>query len=246
MTRIRVPYHLDDHLPDFDAPLMTDATVSMILPDGTPWERLGHLYDAVGDTVADDVSAGQRPVVVSGDCTTSLGIVAGLQRANVDPGVVWFDAHGDVQTVETTASGYLGGMPLRILTGYGSDLIGDRLGLRPIDEGRIVLTDARDLDPPEAEYLAGSAIRRCAVTDLTADILPAGPVYLHIDADVVDESELPGLLYPTPGGPTLDTFGAALRRVLDAADVAAVGIGCTWRPAEGAAERLRPLLEQAF
>jgi arginase len=52
----------------------------------------------------------------------------------VDAGIVWIDAHGDVQTLETTASGYLGGLPLRLLVGYRPELIADRLGLRPVPE----------------------------------------------------------------------------------------------------------------
>jgi arginase len=52
---------------------------------------------------------------VLGDCTTALGTVAGLRHAGMDPGIVWFDAHGDVQTLETTASGYQGELPLRPL-----------------------------------------------------------------------------------------------------------------------------------
>ena len=52
-------------------------------------------------------------MIVSGDCTTSLGPVAGLQRAGLDVGIVWLDAHSDVQTLET--SGYLGGLPRRLL-----------------------------------------------------------------------------------------------------------------------------------
>ena len=71
------------------------------------WDRLAALYSLVGRAVADVAGRGVRPLVVSGDCTTALGIVAGLQRAGVDAELVWFDAHGDAQTLETTASGYL-------------------------------------------------------------------------------------------------------------------------------------------
>jgi arginase family enzyme len=81
-------------------------------------------------------------VVVSGDCTTALGTVAGLQRPGADPGIVWFDAHGDVQTLETTASGYLGGLPLRLLAGYRPELIAAPLGLRPVPERQILLAGA--------------------------------------------------------------------------------------------------------
>jgi arginase len=73
----------------------------------------------------------------SGDCTTALGAVAGLQHAGIDPGIVWLDAHGDAQTLETTASGYLGGLPLRLLVGYRPGLIGVHLDVDVIDPGAV-------------------------------------------------------------------------------------------------------------
>jgi arginase len=245
MAHILVPYHLDDHLPELDVPYEPDRTITADLPDGTPWQRMAALYRRAADAVADDVRAGGRPVVMSGDCTTSLAIMAGLQRAGIDPGIVWFDGHGDVQTLETTASGYLGGMPLRILTGYRPELISDDLGLRPVADDKIVLVDARDLDPPEAEFLTTSAVRRYGVDDLVADVIPAGPIYLHIDFDVVTPDELPGLLFPAPGGPGLSAVGAAIGRVTATGRVAAVGVGCTWHAGHGNAARVRPLLDEA-
>jgi arginase len=74
--------------------------------------------------------------VVSGDCTVSIGIATGLQRAGFDPSGVWVDAHGGVQTLETTTSGYIGGMALRFLVGYRPELFAERLGLRPVSEER--------------------------------------------------------------------------------------------------------------
>ena len=53
--------------------------------------------------------------VCPGDCATAIGTVAGLQRAGMSPGIVWLDGHGDVQTPETTSTGYLAGMSLRLL-----------------------------------------------------------------------------------------------------------------------------------
>ena len=117
--------------------------------------------------MAADAGFGGCPVVMSGDCNTSAGIMAGLQRAGADPAIVWFDAHGDVQTLETTTSGYLGGLALRLLTAYRPELIAARLGLRPVPEDRIVLAGARDLDPPEVTYLAGAQITRREVAGLT-------------------------------------------------------------------------------
>lgn len=246
MADILVPYHLDEHLPDLDVPLRPDTVVTAELPNGDPWQRMAHLYKLVAAAVSHDVRDGHRPVVLSGDCTTSLATVAGLQRARLDPGIVWFDAHGDVQTMETTTTGYLGGMPLRILTGYRPELIADALDIRPVAEDRVLLVDARDLDPPEADYLATAAIRRCQVDELTADHVPDGPVYLHVDFDVIDPGELPALLFPAPGGPPLDAVSAAISRVIATGRVAAVGLGCTWHPGHGAADRLRAPLDQAL
>ncbi len=235
MPIVLVPYHLDEFLPNLNAPLPAGHDLTAVveeLPEGDVWFRLAALYQPVADTVATQARAGGVPAVVSGDCTTSLATVAGLQRAGIEAGIVWFDAHGDVQTLETTTSGYVGGMPLRILVGYRPELIADALRLRPVPEERVVLVDARDLDPPEAEYLAGAAITRADVAALTAADLPPGPLVLHLDLDVVDAADLPGLRYPVSPGPSLPDTLAAARRVLDTGRVAALDIACTWYPGQ--------------
>ena len=81
MSVLRVPYHLDEYLPHLDLPLEQGRDITPALPAGDVWDRLGVLYSAVGQAVADITRSGARPVVVSGDCTTSLGIMAGLQHA---------------------------------------------------------------------------------------------------------------------------------------------------------------------
>ena len=243
MTVIAVPYHLDEYLPDLDLPFEPAETVTAEFPPGGPWERLAVLYDAVARAVAAAVLANTggragRPVVLTGDCLISLGIVAGLQCAGADPAIVWFDAHGDVQTPETTASGYLAGMSLRLLAGYRPELIAARLGLRPVSEHRIVLAGARDLDPPEVTYLAGAPIRRREVAGLTPAGLPGGPLYVHVDMDVIDAAGLPGLRYPAPGGPDAVQLADALRMLLATGQVAALGLACTWRPGRAAARHV--------
>jgi arginase len=124
-------------------------------------------------------------------------------------------------------------MPLRQLVGGADRTVAEQIGLRPVREEDVVLVDARELDPPEATFLAGSAIRRCAVDDI-GGALPGGPVYLHLDVDVVDPLDLPGLLFPTSDGPRLPTVAAAVRSVLASCSVVAVGLACTWRPGSGA------------
>ena len=173
--------------------------------------------------------------VVSGDCLVALGVVAGVQRAGIDPAVVWFDAHGDVQTAETTTSGYPGGMSLRILAGYRPPGLAGPAGLRPVAEGRLALVGARDLDPPEVEYLAGAAVRRLEVEEADAATLPRGPLVLHVDLDVIDPSDLPGMAFPAPGGPPASAVLAAVDRVLGTGRVVALSVAATWGPGRAGA-----------
>jgi arginase len=243
---IGVPYHLDEYLPGLDVPLRAGHTVTAKFSSDDVWDRLAVLYGAVADAVADAARRGERPVVVSGDCTTALGTVAGLQRAGAVAGIVWFDAHGDVQTLETTASGYLGGLPLRLLVGYRPELIAARLGLRPVPERQALLVGARDLDPPEVSYLEGAAIRQAEIADLDRASLPEGPLYLHVDLDVIDSAAVPGLRYPAPGGPSPGQVADAVRWVLGTGRVAAVGLACTWHPGNDAAARVGPHLAAAI
>jgi arginase len=243
---IGVPYHIEEYLPGLDVPVPAQDVVTAELTGTTVWERLAALYDRVADAVADAARRGDRPVVVSGDCTTSLATVAGLQRAGVDAGIVWIDAHGDVQTLETTASGYLGGLPLRLLVGYRPELIADRLRLRPVPQRQVLLVGARDLDPPEADYLDSAQIRRCKVAELGTADLPSGPLYAHVDLDVIDPAEVPGLRYPAPGGVTAAQLAAALHGLLGTGRVVAVGIACTWYPGHDAAARIAPHLRAAL
>jgi len=228
---IAVPYHLDEYLPDLDLPLTAQREVVVAsLPAGDIWGRLAALYGSVADEVAAVVEVGSCPLVVAGDCTTSLGVAAGLQRAGVDAAVVWFDAHGDVQTVETTTSGYVGGMPLRLLIGYRPELICEGLGVRAVPEERVMLVGARDLDPPEVEFLASSPIIRSDLAGFRVDDAPGGPLYVHLDVDIFDPSHVAGLRFPAPGGPTRDNVVEAVRALLDTGRVAALGVACTWYP----------------
>ena len=97
-------------IPGFDPGIPVDRQITVDLPASGTWQRMAVLYEAV----AREVCSRELPVmVVSGDCTTSLAVIAGLQRAGRDVGIVWIDAHGDFNTEATTPSGYLGGMPPR-------------------------------------------------------------------------------------------------------------------------------------
>lgn len=247
MTVIGVPYHLDEYLPDLDLTPEPAELITPELPVGEIWSRLAVLYTAVARAVTRGRADDGRPVVVaSGDCLTALGTVSGLQAAGAHPAVVWFDAHGDVQTPETTSSGYLAGMALRLLTGYRPELIAQSLRLRPVPEDRIMLVGARDLDPPEVTYLNQAPIRRPQVTELAVPDLPDGPLYVHVDLDVIDGAQLPGLRFPTSAGPDAGQLADALGLLLSTGRVAAVGVACSWFPGHDTARLITPYLEIAL
>jgi arginase len=233
MAVIVVPYHQDQRLGDDQLPLAVAGGVRLVdpaLPDGDIWRRLAALDGAAADQIATDVRAGGPTTVLSGDCLLAMAGLAGTQRAGVDPAIVWLDGHGDVHTLDTTTSGYLGGLSLRLVMGAHPELLAHPLGVEPVAEARCVLVDARDLDPPEVAFLAAGAVRRVGVRELEATSVPDGPLILHVDVDVTNPDELPGLLIPAPGGPAATEVVAAVRRILATGRVAVLDIACTWHP----------------
>ena len=236
---IVVPWHLDEHIPDFPVPVGTAATIDPPLPEkgdgeagGAVPSRMTVLHRAVADAVAE---AG-RPLLLSGDCPTSLGVVASLQRRHPEIAVVWLDAHGDFNTPAITISGYLGGMPLAMLAGHAPELFADPLGLRPVPEHNIVLADARDLDPAERDALAASQVRHISATAGAFQAALSGlgdlPVYLHVDVDIMDSTEVPGLRFPAGPGPTLRDVENCLTAITASANVVAACLACAWLPGQ--------------
>ena len=227
MTVLVVPFHLDERLAP---PPVPGTAVAPDLPAGGSPARVLELSRVVAARVAAAVTATGQAGVAAGDCVAALGVVAGLQSAGIDPAVVWLDAHGDYNTPATSPSGYLGGMPLAMLAGRDDLGLTAGLGLRPVAADRIVLAGARDLDPGEVDLLAADGVPQVPVPALGTGPLPPGPLYLHVDVDVIDAGELPGLRYPAAGGPDSAAVGAAVRRVLATGRVAAWTLACTWRP----------------
>jgi len=227
---IVTPWHLDEHIPAFPVPVGVAETICPALPAGPAPGRMTLLHRAVAGAVARTA----RPLVLSGDCPTALGTVAGLRGRHRELAVVWLDAHGDFNTPAITISGYLGGMPLAMLTGRAPELFCDPLGLRPVADTDVVLADARDLDPAERDILTASQVRRVPADPAAITTAVGGlgrtPVYLHLDVDVIDATQLPGLRFPSGPGPTFTQIEQCLAAACAAADVTAAGIACAWLP----------------
>jgi arginase len=206
-----------------------DAVTNDVVPHGVGLTaRMASLYGPLAEKVAGAVRAGERPVSLAGDCVSSLGVLAGLQRAGVAPQLLWLDAHGDFNTWATTPSGFLGGMPLAMMVGRGEQTLVDALGLRTIAEDRIVLADGRDLDPPERELLAQSAVRLLDV-DALSRFAPDCPLYVHFDCDIVRPEDSPAQSYLAAGGPSAAELEAIFRRLAATGAIAAVSLSA-WNP----------------
>ncbi len=182
--------------------------------DVTP-SQSGDPVVAVNQALADTIKAhaDKTPLIFAADCMSALGALKGLEAQQ--PGVVWYDSHGDFNTWGTTPSGFLGGMPLAMLTGRGDMQYMRGIDLAPMSDDDIVITDARDLDPEEAVALRQSKLTHVPnIDDLLTAPLPDRPLYIHMDVDVIDPAEMPGLLYPAPGGPSTAQVNATVRHIM--------------------------------
>jgi arginase len=224
------PWHLDEQIDGFPVPAGAITLAGPSDPAASEHDRLTGRYRGAADAVA----RADRPLVLAGDCLTAVGVVAGLQRQHRDLSVIWLDAHGDFNTPAISVSGYLAGMSLAMLTGRAPEPISERLGLRPVPDEHAVLIDARDLDAAERDALEGSGIRRLAADPETLRValneLSAGDVYLHVDVDIIDAEDLPGLRFPTGGGPCFSVVEECLAEIVQAAPPTAACIACAWAP----------------
>jgi arginase len=162
-------------------------------------------YDRIareGDEAGVDA---ESVLVVGGDCGVALGAIDHASRAHgSDLAVVWFDAHGDLNTPDTSTSAAFGGMVLRAIMGDGAWPL---TATHPVNDERIVLAGARSFDDAEAAFIEGSAMTALTVERTTADDLVAAVeasgarfVYVHVDLDVLDPARIAGITGPEPFG----------------------------------------------
>ncbi|MCP5096674.1 MAG: arginase [Chloroflexi bacterium] len=228
---ILTPYFLDSYLPGLEALAEPAWELNkQSLPDDEQQQRMSKLHQPLATAVSQTINQNKRPVSIAGDCCTTIGVLAGLQHAGVNPTLIWFDAHGDFNTWETTPSKFLGGMPLAMLVGKGELTMNNAVGLSPLPEDKVILTDGRDLDPGEKMLVDASAVQHIPdmATLLTAP-LPDGPLYVHFDVDVLDPSDAPAMNYPAPDGPSISTIEQLFKRLAATGRITAVSVSA-WNP----------------
>ncbi len=166
--------------------------------------------------VAQALNEGFIPLIIGGDHSIGIGSLAGIAAARKKFGCLWFDTHGDYNSLDTTYSGNIHGMPLAIANGIGAeDLV--RIGgdNRKIKEENTVVIGARDLDDDEREMLQQSKITVFTMSDIdrlgmkevvlkALDVARNGTEGIHVsfDLDVIDPIEAPGVGTPVVGGIT--------------------------------------------
>ena len=217
------PYFMGERMDGFEVP-EPHSELAPLLPSGSPLERMAVLYRHLAEAVAD----ARSPVVYAGDCVSIIGTIGGLQLLGLDPTLVFFDAHGDFNTWETTPSEFLGGMPLAMITGRGDQTIVDGAGTSVLEDASVWLVGARDIDPGEDALIASSGINVVSVEQLLDREVPRGPLHVHVDLDVVDPAEMPAMNYPAPGGPSVAIVARAVEH-LATGDVAAFSLS-SWNP----------------
>jgi arginase len=170
--------------------------------------------------------SGSFPVIVCGSCgVAALGAAAGLGGA--DTGIVWMDAHPDLNTPETSGSGMFDGMALATVLGRcWTQMAGQIAGLRdPASAEHVVLFGARDIDPGEAAFIAARGIpsEAAALPDL-GRLSACRRVYVHLDMDVHDALAVRTNNFAVPGGPSAKAVRDALARIAETTPLAALSV----------------------
>jgi arginase len=184
--------------------MVEGARVDVPYPEVAIVERdtLDEQSAAIADALA------PRPIALGGCCCTHVGAATGVARRVGRLAVVWIDAHGDLNTPESSPSGNLWGMPFRMLLDGGVVALEDA-----------ALLGARNLDPPEAEYMASVGLD----DSLDRALADVDATYVALDVDVLDPDEV-DVLIPEPDGPSADELEAMLRDLASRTTIAGMGV----------------------
>ena len=202
------------------------AHIALPYPEVAVVERagLGEQTSAIADALA------TRPVIVGGCCCTHVGAATGVAKRIDRLAVVWIDAHGDLNTPETSPSGNLWGMPFRML----------------LDDGVVAAEDAalvgaRNLDPPEVEFMLETGLD----DSLDRALEGVDATYVALDLDVLDPTEV-DVLISEPDGPSADELETLLRDLAAMTTIAGIGATGFLRTERNAATVSRMLAAAGF
>jgi arginase len=174
---------------------------------------------ALRDVVAAVLADGRMPIVLGGDHSIAMGTIAGASqyhrdRDNKKVGLIWFDAHGDMNTPDTSPTGNIHGMPLAVALGLGEESLVELAGESPmVDGARAAVVGLRDVDMAERANIKETGIGAFTMRDIDergmrtvmeeaikrASTGTAG-IHVSFDIDGIDPDFAPGVGTPSPGG----------------------------------------------
>ncbi len=172
-------------------------------------EQVIEINENVAKTVDQEMQKDNFPLILGGDHSMALGTIAGVAKHYQSLGVIWYDAHGDLNTNETSPSGNIHGMPLAATLGIGHDRLINIYGYTPkVKPENIVVIGARDLDDGEKELIKKENIKVYTMHEIDRMGMPkvieetisylkerTDGVHLSLDLDGLDPSEAPGLAH---------------------------------------------------
>ncbi|RBP88059.1 arginase [Cytobacillus firmus] len=171
--------------------------------------------EKLGEEVDKAIESGSFPLVLGGDHSIAIGTLAGVSKHYKNLGVIWYDAHGDLNTAETSPSGNIHGMPLAVSLGIGHPLLTNVGGYAPkVKPENIVIIGARSLDEGERELIKERGIKvytmheidRIGMTKVMEESITylkernTDGVHLSLDLDGLDPHDAPGVGTPVIGG----------------------------------------------
>ncbi|HET8651084.1 MAG TPA: arginase [Gaiellaceae bacterium] len=176
-------------------------------------DEIRETCERIAEQVRSAAEQGLTPLVLGGDHSVAIGTIGGLASVDGPGGVLWFDAHGDLNTPETTPSGNVHGMPLAAALGRaGAGFESNKWTLPALDPERVVLIGARSIDPGERETIEHSGVAVYTISDIdrrgvepvlreALDRVAGAPfVHVSLDLDLVDPVVAPGVGSPVKGG----------------------------------------------
>ena len=178
--------------------------------------------------IVEEDGAGTTPLVLGGDHSVALGTLGGLASVHGPGGVLWIDAHSDINTPETSPSGNVHGMPLAAALGLaGGAFESDAWPLPAVDARRVALLGVRSLDDGERQLLREAGVRvfsmseidriglERAVSEALDRVSGGGFVHISLDMDALDPEIAPGVGTPVRGGLTYREAHLALELVAE-------------------------------
>jgi arginase len=207
------------------------------LPEGPECARylpqIAETCRRLGAAVDKAVSQGKLPLVLGGDHSVAIGTVAGvsrsLRRKKKPMGLIWIDAHADMNTPDSSPSGNVHGMPLACCVGMGPKELTHLFGYAPkVGPRNVALVGVRDIDQLEAPHVRESGVRAFTMRHIDergmraimeeAIVIASGGTagfHLSLDMDYVDPSEAPGVGTPVRGGGTYREAHLAMEMICD-------------------------------